>query len=46
MKRNFEFFGWDFIGGNQIGIYVSEVDNWSPVAKAGIKIGWKLIEVF
>jgi len=44
-KKGYEFFGWKFVGGNQIGIFVHSVENWSPAFKANIKPGWKLIEV-
>ena len=44
-KRRFEFFGWQFIGGNKVGIFVKSVENHLAAFKAKIEIGWKLLEV-
>ena len=44
-KRSFEFFGWQFIGGNKVGIFVKSVENRLAAFKANIKPGWKLLEV-
>ena len=45
VKQAFETFGWNLIGGNKVGIYVKAVDNWSPVEKANISVGWKVLQV-
>ena len=44
-KRDFEFFGWKFVGGNKIGIFVKDVENHSAAFRANIQKGWKLLEV-
>ena len=38
-------FGWRFIGGNNIGIFVESVTEDSPAAQASIEVGWRLVEV-
>ena len=44
-KRDYESFGWKFVGGNNIGILVKEIENWKSAYNAEIEVGWKLLEV-
>ncbi|XP_066924675.1 tight junction protein ZO-1-like isoform X2 [Clytia hemisphaerica] len=45
VKRHYEFFGWSFIGGNKVGIFVQNVENHLAAYNSKIQVGWKLLEV-
>ncbi|XP_057308675.1 uncharacterized protein LOC130646992 [Hydractinia symbiolongicarpus] len=44
-KKEYESFGFQMIGGNKTGIFVSAVDAWRPAEVCGMEKGWKILKI-